>query len=188
LGQHLFDGLTLTDWRAHSGAWRVSRNSEGGRVLSGTSGSIYHALVNQSAKKRMALPRFRLSVVVQLHGATSAEIEFGREISVDDGPRYVAQLSANAVCICRRENEAARCTIGSPTLSLDRGSAEPYTLMIERQPNVWRVLLDEKLVGTVPVSSEPTAATFSLRAEEGEAWFSDVIIQSLGEPQAESAP
>jgi serine/threonine protein kinase len=187
LGQHLFDGLTLTDWRAHSGAWRVSRNTEGGRILSGTSGIIYHALVNQSAKKRMALPRFRLSVVVQLHGATSAEIEFGRELSLDDGPRYVAQLSANAVCICRRANESARCTIESPLLPLDRGSAEQYTLIVERQPDVWRVLLDDRLVGTVPVSSEPTAATFSLRAEEGEAWFSDMIIQSLGEPQAGSA-
>jgi eukaryotic-like serine/threonine-protein kinase len=188
LGQHLFDGISLTGWQADSGSWRVTKNTEGGRVLAGTSGMIHHALANQVTKKKVALPRFRLSVVVQLHGATAAEIEFGREITEDDGPRYVAQLSANAVCICRRANEAARCKIESPLLPLDRGSAEPYTLMVERQPDVWRVLLDERPVGSVPVSAEPTAAAFALRAEEGEAWFSDVIVQSLGEPPAESAP
>jgi serine/threonine protein kinase len=188
LGQHLFDGLTLNGWRAHSGAWTVKRNTEGGRILSGTSGSISHVLANQVAKKKNALTLFRLSVVVQLHGAKSAEIEFARDSSFDDGPRYVAQLSEAGVGIGRRADESSRFQLASPLLPLDQGSGEPYTLGVERQPDSWWVLLDEKPVGSLPVQSEPTASAFSLRAEEGEAWFSDVMVQALGTSQSNAAP
>jgi eukaryotic-like serine/threonine-protein kinase len=180
LGQHLFDGLSLNGWHAHSGAWTVKRNTEGGRVLSGTSGSISHVLANEVAKKKNALTLFRLSVVVQLHGAKSAEIEFGRENSFDDGPRYVAQFSEAGVGIGRRTGDSSRFQLASPLLPLDHGPGEPYTLGIEHQPNSWWVLLDEKPVGSLPVPSEPTASSFSLRAEDGEAWFSDVMVQALG--------
>ncbi|HEV3299316.1 MAG TPA: serine/threonine-protein kinase [Planctomycetaceae bacterium] len=188
LGQHLFDGLTLSGWHAHSGAWTVKRNTEGGRVLSGTSGSIIHTLTNQVNKKRTALTHFRLSVVVQLHQAKAAEIEFGRDNSLDDGPRYVAQLSKEGVGIGLRASDASRCVIDSPLLPLDHGHAEQYTLGVERQPQSWWLFLDEKPVGFVPVQPEPTASAFSLCAVEGEAWFSDVIVQSLGASQSEGAP
>ncbi|HXY33191.1 MAG TPA: serine/threonine-protein kinase [Planctomycetaceae bacterium] len=186
LGQHLFDGISLSGWRAHSGAWTVKRNTEGGRVLSGTSGLISHALANKTDKKRVALSRFRLSVVVQLNGATTAEIEFARDVSVDDGPRYVAQLSKNAAAIGRRSDNAGRCQIEPGILQLPHDPAEPYTLAVERQPDSWWVLLDEKPVGSLPVLPEPTAPEFSLRAEQGEAWFSDIIVQALGTPQADA--
>jgi serine/threonine protein kinase len=188
LGQHLFDGLSLSGWQAHSGAWTVKRNTEGGRILSGTSGSIGHALSNKADKKRVALTRFRLSVVVQLHAATSAEIEFGQDNTVDDGPRYVAQLSKSGVGIGRRTGDASRSVIEGSLMPLDHGPAEPYTLAVERQPDSWWVLLDEKPVGSVPILLEPTASRFSLRADEGEAWFSDVIVQALGVAQSNGAP
>jgi hypothetical protein len=187
LGQHLFDGISLSGWRADSGAWTVKRNTEGGRVLSGTSGSISHVLANQVAKKKNALTLFRLSVVVQLHGAKSAEIEFARDSSFDDGPRYVAQLSEKGVGIGHRADESSRFQLASPLLPLDHGPGEPYTLGVERQPDSWWVLLDEKPVGSLPVQSEPTASAFSLRTEEGEAWFSDVIVQALGTSESNPA-
>ena len=184
LGQHLFDGVSLSGWRAHSGAWTVKRNTEGGRVLSGTSGSIDHALVNQIDKTSGALTRFRLSVVVQLHGAAAAEIEFGRLNSVDDGPRYVAEFSKDGVGVGRREGDAGRFQIESSVLPLDQGPTEPYTLAIESQPDSWWVLLDDKPVGSLPIRPEPTGSSFSLCALEGEAWFSDVLVQALGATQA----
>jgi serine/threonine protein kinase len=188
LGQQLFDGLSLSGWRAHSGAWTVKRNTEGGRVLSGTSGSISHTLSNQVNKRRVALDNFRLSVVVQLHGAAAAEIEFGRDNSLDDGPRYVAQLTKKGVGIGRRADDAGRCVIESAVLRLEHGPTEPSALAVERQPTSWWVLLDEKPVGSVPVQPEPTTSTFTLRAEEGEVWFSDVIVQALAVRQADRAP
>jgi serine/threonine protein kinase len=186
LGQHLFDGLSLNGWRAHSGAWKVQRNTEGGRVLSGTSGSISHALANKTDKRTNALSRFRLSVVIQLHGATTAEIEFARDISVDDGPRYVAQLSKNAAAIGRRADEAGRCQVETPVLTLPHDPADPFTLAVERQADAWWVLLDDRPVGHLPVAVEPTAPEFSLRAEQGEAWFSDIIVQAMGMPQTDA--
>jgi AhpC/TSA family len=130
---------------------------------------------------------FRVSFVVQLHSATAAEIEFGRDNSLDDGPRYVAQLSKKGVGIGRRASDASRCVIESALLPLAHGPAEAYTLAVERQPDSWWVLLDEEPVGFVPVLPEPTASAFSLCAEEGEAWFSDVILQALGAPQSDAA-
>jgi serine/threonine protein kinase len=187
LGQHLFDGLTLTGWRAHSGAWAVKRNTEGGRILSGTSGSISHALANQVAKKRTALTHFRVSFVVQLHNATAAEIEFGRDNSLDDGPRYVAQLLKKGVGIGHRANTGSPFVIESAILPLTHGPTEAYTLAVERQPDSWWVLLDEEPVGFVPVLPEPTVAAFSLCVQGGEAWFSDVILQALGAAQSDGA-
>jgi serine/threonine protein kinase len=186
LGQHLFDGLSLNGWRAHSGAWKVQRNTEGGRVLSGTSGSISHALANKTDKRTNALSRFRLSVVIQLHGATTAEIEFGRDVSVMDGPRLVAQLSKNAAAIGRRAEEAGRCQVETPVLTLPHDPADPFTLAVERQADAWWVLLDDRPVGHLPVAAEPTAPEFSLRAEQGEAWFSDIIVQAMGMPQTDA--
>jgi hypothetical protein len=166
----------------------VKRNTEGGRILSGTSGTIGHALSNKVDKKRVPLTRFRLSVVVQLHEATAAEIEFGQDNTVDDGARYVAQLSKRGVGIGRRAGDASRIVIDGPLVPLDHGSAEPYTLAVECQPDSWWVLLDEKPVASAPILPEPTASRFALGAEEGEAWFSDIMVQALGAAQSDGAP
>jgi hypothetical protein len=125
-------------------------------------------------------------VVIQLHGATTAEIEFARDISVDDGPRYVAQLSKNAAAIGRRADEAGRCQVETPVLTLPHDPADPFTLAVERQADAWWVLLDDRPVGHLPVAAEPTAPEFSLRAEQGEAWFSDIIVQAMGMPQTDA--
>ena len=52
VGKNLFDGLSLTGWRAQQGSWTVKRNTEGGRVLGGTSGVISHSLQNTVGKSR----------------------------------------------------------------------------------------------------------------------------------------
>jgi tRNA A-37 threonylcarbamoyl transferase component Bud32 len=185
LGKNLFDGLSLTGWRASFGSWTVKKNSEGGRVLSGTSGTISHVLANELGRKMSEINRFRLSVVVQLHTAAAAELEFGRDISLgSDGPRYLAKLSKSGVSIARRDGDAGLVAILSPVVPLERGPTEPYTLAVERQPEAWWVYVDEKPVGSVPILPEPTASMFSLGAEEGEAWFSDIIVQALGTAQS----
>jgi eukaryotic-like serine/threonine-protein kinase len=184
LGRNLFDGRSLNDWHTRGGGWMVKRNTEGGRVLSGDSGSSEHALDDQVDKKRTALKLFRLSVVVQLHGATAAEIEFGRESAFEDGSRYVARLSKEGAAVGHRANDSGRFLPDSAVLPLEHGPSDPFTLAVERQPDSWRVLLDESSVGSVPVRPEPTVSSFSLRAENGEAWFSDIIVQGLGESES----
>jgi hypothetical protein len=185
VGKNLFDGLSLTGWRAHQGSWTVKRNTEGGRVLAGTSGDISHVLQNTSGKSRRPIGHYRLSLVVQLHGAKTAEIYFGRDTSIEDGPRYVVRLSQNGVELGRRERDLGPFVSQSELVRLERDPGEACTLSVERQADSWRVLLDEKPLGSLPVLPEPTIPAFNLVAEDGEVWFSDIVLQGLGIPEPE---
>ncbi len=183
VGKNLFDGISLSGWQAQQGAWTVKRNTEGGRVLSGTSGSMRHVLQNTVGKSRKPMGHYRLSVVVQLHGAKAAAIEFGRDTSLEDEPRYVVTLSAKGVELGRRPRDLGPVVSQSELVRLERGPEEPYTLSVERQADTWRVLLDEKPIGSLPVLPEATLPTFNLVAENGEVWFSDIVLQGLGVPE-----
>jgi serine/threonine protein kinase len=183
LGLNLFDGISLSGWRTQSGAWAVKRNGEGGRVLSGTSGRSRHALVKQIGGKKSPLTKFSLSVVIQLHGATAAEIEFGAD-EVDDGDRLVARLEKLSACIGHRANDFAKFVRISDLKPLDHTGSDPHTLTVQRQPNAWWVLLDESPVGSVPIpEGKHDSPWVTLAAEEGEVWFSDITLQELALPQ-----
>jgi serine/threonine protein kinase len=187
LGLSLFDGMSLSGWRTQSGGWRVQRNAEGGRVLSGTSGRTRHALLKQIGNKKMALTQFSLTVVVQLHGATAAEIEFGADDLDNDGERMVARLEKLSGSIGRRARDSATFVRLSDLKTLPHAGSDPHTLTVQRQPGFWWVLLDEKPIGRVPIrTGQREAPSFALVAEEGEVWFSDVTVQELAPPQAES--
>jgi hypothetical protein len=187
LGVNLFDGLTLTGWRAQSGAWAVKRNEEGGRILSGTSGRILHPIFKQVAKEKVGLVDFSLAAVIQLHGASAAEIEFGSDVLgfelAEDQPRFVARLEKSSASLGRRTG-ATRPFIRMSDLSAFTSSgSEPHTLTVQHQPGYWLVLVDDRRVGTIPIPNGQRAAPwFSLVAEEGEAWFSDVTLQELALP------
>jgi eukaryotic-like serine/threonine-protein kinase len=186
LGLNLFDGISLSGWRTQSGAWAVKRNGEGGRVLSGTSGRSRHALVKQIGSKKSPLTKFSLSVVIQLHGATAAEIEFGAD-EVDDGDRLVARLEKLSGSIGHRANDFAKFVRISDLKPLDHTGSDPHTLTVQRQPGFWWVLLDESPVGSVPIpEGKHDSPWVTLVAEEGEVWFSDITLQELALPQRSS--
>jgi eukaryotic-like serine/threonine-protein kinase len=187
LGLNVFDGRSLNGWQFRSGGWTVRRNAEGGRVLAGTDGVIRHTLVNQVGKTKSALAHFQLSVVIQLQGATAAGVEFGIDHSTgEDGARYVAQLSKEGVSAGQRETESRPYVRLTDARPLPLTAADPYTLIIERQPESWWILLNEVLIGSLPVRTRHEEPAFLLRADGGEAWFSDVTVQELAPPQAES--
>ena len=180
---NLFDGISLSGWRTQSGGWAVKRNGEGGRVLSGTSGRSRHALVKQIGSKRSPLTKFSLSVVIQLHGATAAEIEFGAD-EVDDGDRLVARLEKLSGSIGHRANDSAKFVRITDLKPLDHTGGDPHTLTVQRQPGAWWVLLDESPVGSVPIpEGKQDSPWVTLVAEEGEVWFSDITLQELALPQ-----
>ncbi|HUE15337.1 MAG TPA: serine/threonine-protein kinase [Planctomycetaceae bacterium] len=184
LGLNLFDGMSLTGWRTQSGAWTVRRNSEGGRILSGESGRSKHALSKQVGKKKTGLTQFSLSVVIQLHGATAAEIEFGADSFNEDGERLVARLEKSSASIGRRASDLGRFVRLSELKALPTAASEPHTLTVQRQPDAWWILIDESPVGTVPIrTGQQDAPWFILVAEEGEVWFSDITLQELAPPQ-----
>ena len=187
LGLSLFDGLSLSGWRTQSGGWTVRRNSEGGRVLSGTSGRTSHVLLKQVGNKKTALRQFSLSVVVQLHGATAAEIEFGASEVDQDGERLVARLEKLSGSVGRRATDSGTFVRLSDLKALSRAASDPHTLTVQRQPGFWWVLLDESPIGSVPIQAgQREAPSFALVAEEGEVWFSDITLQELALPQPHS--
>jgi serine/threonine protein kinase len=187
LGLNLFDGMSLSGWRTQSGAWTVRRNAEGGRVLSGTSGRSKHTLVKQVGKQKTGLTQFSLSVVVQLHGATAAEIEFGADDLGDDNERLVARLEKLSASVGRRASDSSTFVRLSDLKALPQAGSDPHTLAVQRQPDSWWVLLDDQLIGTVPIrTGQHEAPWFALVAEEGEVWFSDITVQELALPQPRS--
>jgi hypothetical protein len=184
LGLNLFDGMSLSGWRTQSGGWTVRRNSEGGRVLAGTSGRSKHALLKQVGKQKTGLTQFSLSVVVQLHGATAAEIEFGADDLGDDNERLVVRLEKLSASVGRRASDSSTFVRLSDLKALPRAGSDPHTLAVQRQPDSWWVLLDDQLIGTVPLrTGQHEAPWFALVAEEGEVWFSDITLQELALPQ-----
>jgi len=186
MGVNLFDGLSLSGWQTQSGAWTVRRNSEGGRVLSGTSGRTRHAIVKRVANKRMELTQFSLAVVIQLHGASAAEIEFGADNVSIDGERLVARLEKLSGSIGRRASDSSPFVRLSDLKAMPRAATEPHTLTVQRQPQSWWVSLDDDRIGTVPArAGQHDAPSFTLVAEEGEVWFSDITLQELAPPQAQ---
>ena len=187
LGLNLFDGMSLNGWRTHSGSWRVTRNSEGGRVLAGSSGTSRHTLINQVGKTKTTMTYFRLSTVIQLNKAKAAAIEFGIDRSLgEDGERCVAQLTDKGASAGRRADNFAPYVPLTDVKPLPHGPADPYTLIVERQPDSWWVLLDEIPVGSLPLSGKQEDPAFLLRADGGEAWFSDITAQELAPPQKDS--
>jgi len=187
LGVNLFDGLSLSGWRTQSGAWSVRRNEEGGRVLSGTSGRTLHSMVKQVKKERVGLVHFSLSVVIQLHGASAAEIEFGGDPlafeATSDRPRLVARLEKSSAIFGRRNSDTSPFVRMSELKALSSAGSEPHTLTVQRQPDHWLVLIDDTRVGTIPnPAGQQSAPWFALVAEEGEAYFSDITLQELAPP------
>jgi eukaryotic-like serine/threonine-protein kinase len=189
LGLNLFDGMTLSGWHPTSGAWTVKRNDEGGRVLSGTSGRILHPIFKQVGQEKLALANFSVAAVIQLHGASAAEIEFGDDKlgfeMADQQPRLVARLEKSSASVGRRAGAMRPFTRMSDLTAFTTSASEPHTLTVQHQPGYWLVLVDDQRVGTVPISKGQRAAPIlTLVAEEGEAWFSDVTLQELASPPA----
>ena len=177
----LFDGRSLSGWNALAGAWTVRKNSEGGRVLSGTDGAIRHALFKQVGNKKIALERYRLTVVTQLHGATSAEVEFGGD-NLGDGERYAARLAKDGTSIGRRAAYDGKYQGVSEVVPLSRAADASFDLAIERQENWWWFLIDETPIGSVPIAKQYEEPAFILRTDGGEALFSDITVQELASP------
>ena len=133
----------------------------------------------------MPLNHFSLAVVIQLHGATAAEIEFGGDDFSDE--RYVARLDKLSGSIGRRANDSAKFVRVSELKALADAGNDAHTLTVQRHSETWRVLLDDHLIGTVDaLAGKRESASFGLVADEGEAWFSDITLQELAAPREKS--
>jgi hypothetical protein len=184
----LFDGMSLNAWHSHGGSWAV-RRKDNIRILAGTSGAASHVLADEIDKQKIPLTYYRVSATIRLRDAQAAGIEFGRDISLDDeGERYAARLTKESVTLGTRADNWTpfRADPKIPPVPIE--PRDTHVLVVERQPDSWRVLVDEQLVGSLPVRPQPTAADFALRAEDKEVGFSDLTVQALGLASPETRP
>jgi len=138
--------------------------------------------------KKTPLGQFSLQVIIQLHTATAAEIEFGANNVDADGERLVARLERLSASLGHRANDSATFIRLSELKALPDSGGIQHTLTVERQPDLWWLLLDDHPVGTAPLrAEEQNAPWISLNVEDGEAWFSDITLQELAPPQAQGA-
>jgi hypothetical protein len=149
-------------------------------------------MFKQVAKEKVGLVDFSLAAVIQLHGASAAEIEFGSDKlgfeMVEAQPRFVARLEKSSASIGRRTGATRPFIRMSDLTPFTSSASEPHTLTVQHQPDHWLVMVDDHRVGTIPIPQGQRAAPlFTLVAEEGEAWFSDVTLQELALPPAQSA-
>ncbi len=180
---NLFTGLSLAGWRAQSGAWVVKKNEEGGNVLSGSDGVISHDILEHTQFKSAPLRNIRVVVIVQLRDARAAGLEFAIDTSTRrSGQRYVVQIAAEGASFGRRTDDEGPFLPEAPPRRLTRRATDPYVLVIERQPGSWWLFLDDSQLGVLPAQSRPEAPEIRLRAEGGEAYFSDITLQPLDAP------
>jgi serine/threonine protein kinase len=177
----LFDGLSLRGWHVQSGAWAITTNDEGGRVISGTDGAMSRRLVRAEPDEP---PKFyRCSIVMQLHEGRAAGIEFGIDgPSTEPRRRYVAKITKEGIEAGRRDRDDASY-VALFERPLPRGSEQPCTVSVERQPAGWWVFIDDRKVGVLPIRAVRDNADLRLFAEGGPVWFSDMLLQDL-EPAA----
>jgi len=177
----LFDGQSLAGWKTLSGAWHPARNDEGSPVLAGSDGvaervlpeSFFEATTKPTSSNRVR--PHRLTVFVELHEATAAEIHFGIAPS---GERQVVRLSNDESSFGKKASDQTAMHRNSDAVPLARKSAQ-HDVQIERQPSDWWVLVDGRVVGAIAARDDELPEV-RLLAEGGPAWFSDITVEELG--------
>ena len=130
-------------------------------MLSGTSGRIMHSIFKQVGQEKEALANFSVAAVIQLHGASAAEIEFGDDKLgfevADHQPRLVARLEKSSASVGQRSGAMRPFIRMSELTAFTSSASEPHTLTVQHQPDYWLVLVDDQRAGTAqfPKASGP---------------------------------
>ena len=123
-----------------------------------------------------------------MHSAAAVELQFG-DGQPGQAAEYVVRIDDQRSTLGRRPGEGAELrTIASLAHSADVGPL--HAVQLECQSRGWFVLVDERLVGAVPLGETNSgtlahyavpaeAAQFVLTAEGGPAWFSDFTLEEL---------
>ncbi len=129
--------------------------------------------------KATPFSNYRLLVTVRLHEATAVELQFGVDSS---SARHVLRLTLDRVALGRRAEDRAPFQPFADATPFEIGADRLHELKLERQATEWRVFVDETPVGTIPLSQQRELPEFRLAAEGGPAWFADVAVEELAEP------
>lgn len=184
-----YDGQSLRGWKTIDGRWIPGRNDgEGGKLLAGADGTISFSVFKGEGTERKPLLGYQVLALVAPHEARTAEVQFGipASESPETAERNVVILSAGRVVLGTRRSGRGEPERIVAERALPDDSDQFHEVRIERQPTDWYVLIDDTLLGTIPVRGERErpefrlAATGSIEKPTGEAWFGDIVLDEIG--------
>ncbi|MFM9963552.1 MAG: serine/threonine-protein kinase [Planctomycetaceae bacterium] len=184
----LFDGRSLKNWQPRSGTWILVDDEDGAKVLSGNNGVIARRLSRGDTQPTRPLLHFAISLAARLHQANAVEVHFGlvRDAG-DNGPRFALRMEKESAWLATRAADRGSSEPRTTPISLPVATSpdQPRVLRLFRDATHWFVLVDEQLIGTLPLSGSPELAEFRLLAESGPAWFSDLEVEELAAPNTD---
>ncbi len=178
--EHLFDGRTLNGWITTSGGWFIKQDEDGGSVLVGENGTIRRQFPRLGKQSPTTSMHYRLTLLVTLNKGTSVEVDFGLPDDAEQSvPRRVLEISELGFQLGQKSNDSTSLEPLSKRDEVKVDPQKPYEIQIEKQSTHWWVLLDGKIVGTIPVVATKELAEFRLTVEGGPVHFSDLFIEEL---------
>ena len=178
--EYLFRG-SLKDWFAVSGQWGDAVDDDGAKVLAGSSGSVRRELWRLADDQRLPLENYRVTLGVCLNEASAVEVQFGLlNANRLDVPRSVCRIQRDGnVWLATRETDASTLTVPSSARNWSIGPDRYHSVMLERFEKLWRVTIDDQLVGEVSGGDFSQRSEFRLAVESGPAWFSDLEVEEF---------
>lgn len=177
--QPLFEGKSLSVWRNLTGVWKLDKDDEGGLVLSGEHGTLPYELPSVATDRRQPPDHYRITLHVQLHRATQAEVRFAY---APDASEFLAlRITPDTIQLRRSDNAGPWKPL--PNTDATDVVNRYHVVQIERQHDAWWVLWDEDVIAAVPFAGQEHRPEFRLVVESGPAWFSDVLLEEIASPE-----
>ena len=184
----LFSGRSLRNWTVRSGTWVLADDEDGAKVLAGANGAIARRLMRSDEQPPRPLSHFELSLAVRLHQATAIELHFGiSQAAGENAARSAIRLEGHAAWLAHRFADRGPSHPATPSVSLPTTSADqPRIVRLRRDATHWIASVDNQRVGAIPLASLSELAEIRLSVDGGPAWFSDIEVEELVPPIAQS--
>ena len=183
----LFNGLDITEgWTVTGGGWFPTEDDMHSKVLSGK-GAVTRKLPILPNSNDAPPEYFGLRFKIDLHNAKAAEVHFEHSDPIqrpDEMPRSVLRITKECVALGRKPNRKGEFQLLSPQCPLPSSRAEEETskyheLLLERQPDHWRVSLNGQAITSKPIDSADRTEAIQFVVEGGQAYFADVFLVEL---------
>ena len=155
-------------------------------MLAGTNGMNARRLLRSDTQPPRPLSHFELSLAVRLHQASAVEIHFGIIATAGDNlPRPTIRLADQSAWLTHRTADRGPSQPVTKPVTLSSTAADqPRIIRLRRDATHWFASVDGQPIGTIPLAGPAEISEFRLSVEDGPAWFSDIEVEELIDPQA----
>ncbi len=181
----LFDGVTLSGWDVGGsmvGAWNTVEAPDDSTAIACTTqrGALTRRLPATTH------PRIGLFVWIA-RGGGPVDIDFALESSVPSDVRGCLRISATKNELGEKDSDFGELSVATESPAFPTVHDRYHVVHIERQPSDWYVFLEERLIGTLPISTvgEGNAIRLVVHGQdsrenaESKAFFADAQLYDL---------